>query len=435
MRFSNFSYMVASNLAEKKWRTALAVLVIAFAVAVALAVTATSSGMLRGLQARAADMFPPTVLMVKPKTVALAMLAFNSATINEESVTKIKALDGVGRVEPQLSLRVPLRMEIEIAGQYAVTDAVVIGVEPSSLQADMKTIAPFTYDDASSQPVPCLVPKMLLDMYNLAYAESVGFPKINEEFLLGKKFTMNLGETYLAGGGGGKSEKLLCQVVGLVSDASLVPGVYMPMEYATRINEWYTGKSEQPFTALRVIIDRPDQVNAIKKSLSDMGLMVEGNQWAYESITFAAKAGAILLYVFAFLILLVASFSILNLFSLIMAHRTGEMRLLNAVGATRTNLRWMYFTEAAAIAVTGILLGGVTIYLLLKTVESYIQRRLKVMEMDDLSVLPEEFFAFDLLPVAIVVIVVLIMSVAAPLIITWRTTGRQIAGSGQSYTS
>lgn len=434
MRYSNFSYMVASNLAEKKWRTTLAVMVIAFAVAVALAVTATSSGMLRGLQARAADMFPPTVLMVKPKTVALAMLAFNSATINDEVVEKIESLNGVTKVEPQLSLRVPLRMEIEIAGQYAVTDAVVIGVEPSSIEADVATATPFQYNDATSQPVPCLVPRMLLDMYNLAYAESVGFPKINEQFLLGKKFTMNLGETYLAGGNGGKHEKLLCQVVGLVSDASLVPGVYVPMEYARRINQWYKGTDDQSYTALRVIVDQPGQVDIVSKSLSDMGLMVEGNRWAYESITFATKAGAVLLYVFAFLILLVASFSILNLFSLIMAHRTGEMRLLIAVGATRAGLRWLYFTEAVTIALAGVLIGGATAFFLLRLVENVIREKLQAINMAGLSVLPERFFAFDVLPVAAVVVIVMIMSVAAPLVITWKTTGRQIAGSGQSYT-
>ncbi len=434
MRFSNFSYMVATNLAEKKWRTVLAVLVIAFAVAVALAVAATSSGTLRGLQARASDLFPPTVLMVKPKTVALAMLAFNSATINQQSVETIKGLDGVEKVQPQLSLRVPLRMEIEIAGQYAVTDAVVIGVEPDSLEADFKTIAPFQYNEVTSQPVPCLVPRMLLDMYNLAYAESVGFPKINEQFLLGKKFTMNLGQTYLAGGNGEKSDKLLCQVVGLINDASLVPGVYVPMEYARRVNHWYTGNNDQPYTALRVIVDQPNQVDAITQKLSEMGLVVEGNQWAYQSITLATKAGTALLYVFALLILLVTSFSILNLFSLIMAHRTGEMRLLNAVGATRAGLRWMYFSEAVVIAVAGVLIGGISVYVLLRVLERVIRARLEELNIASLGILPDRFFAFDFIPVAGVILVVLAMSVAAPLIITWRTTGRQISGSGKSYT-
>ncbi len=424
--------MVGSNLSEKKWRTLFAVLVIAFAVAVALAVTAVSSGMLRGLQTRAADMFPPTVIMVKPKTVALAMLSFNSAVIDEGTVTKIKAMPGVSRVEPQLSLRVPLRMEVEIAGQYAVTDAVVIGVEPATLQKSVASGMTFEYDEASSQPVPCVVPKLLLDMYNLAYADSIGFPKINEDFLIGKRFTMVLGQTYLAGGGGGKQEKMLCRVVGLVSDSSLVPGVYMPIEYARRLNAWYTGNSDQPYTALRAIVDRPDQVDAISKNLSEMGLMVEGNRWAYDSITFATKAGAVLLYTFAFLILLVTSFSILNLFSLIMAHRTGEMRLLSAVGATKSTLRWLYFSEAVVIALVGVAIGGLFVFLSLRQLEKIIMARLEALNMGGLSVLPDRFFAFDFIPVAVVITVVIVMSVAAPLVITWRTTGRQIAGSGQA---
>lgn len=430
MRLRNFSYIVAGNLVEKKWRTVFAIFVIAFAMVVALSVTAVTSGLLNGLKARAADMFPPTVVMVKPKTVALAMLAFNSGVIDEAALTKIKALPGVAKVEPQLSLRVPLRMEVEIAGQYAVTDAVVIGVAPDSLKSSVRGNATFDYNDATSQPIPCVVPRLLLDMYNLAYADSVGFPKINEDYLIGKKFTMVLGQTYLAGGGNEKETKLLCKVVGLVSDASLVPGVYMPMEYASRINKWYSGNNDQPYTALRVLIDRPDQVQPVTKALTDMGLMAEGNQWAYESITTALQLGTALLYVFAGIILLVTTFSILNLFSLIMAHRTGEMRLLLAVGATRKSLRWLYFSEAIAIALLGALIGGVIAVAGLRWLENVMRARLATMHMDNLSILPERLFAFDFLPVTIVILTIVGVSVAAPLVVTWKSTGKMTSGSG-----
>lgn len=429
MRFSNFIYIVTSNLAEKKWRTFFAVFVIAFAVAVALAVTSVSTGLLTGIREKAADIFPPTIVTVKPKTVALSMLAFNSTVINSETVEKIKKIPGVNHITPQLSLKIPLRMEVEIAGQYAVTDAVVIGIEPETLKDSLPDLSVFQYDDTTSQPIPCVVPRMLLDMYNLAYADSIGFPKINEQFLLGKKFTMDLGQTYLVGGGSGKQTKLLCKVVGLSSDAALVPGVYMPMEYARRLNAWYTGTNEQPYTALRVSISRPDQVDVISKQLSDMGLMVEGKRWAYESITFATKAGAILLYVFAGLILLVTSFSILNLFSLMLSSRMSEMQLLTAVGATRSTLRWLYFSEALVIACAGLAAGGVTVWLILKWVEHAVRSRLVQMKIENLAVVPERFFAFDFLPTAAVILIVLAMSVAAPLVLTWKSTARGAVSS------
>jgi len=428
MRCSNFFYMIATNLAEKKWRTVFAVFVIAFAVTVALAVTAVSSGLLRGIQERAKDMFPPTVVMAKPKTVALAMLAFNASSITDETVKKIQAVPGVSKVMPQLSLKIPLRVEVEIAGQYAVTDAVVIGIDPEIAKANLLPNVHFEYDDQTSQPMPVMVPRVLLDMYNLAYAESMGLPKLSESFLVGKKFTMVFGQTYMTGSAGGKQDKLLCQVVGLSDDNSLVPGAYIPMEYAQRLNAWYSGNSQQPYTALQVVIDRPDQVPGVSKELSDLGLMVEGKQWAYESITFATRAGTALLYGFALLILLVTSFSILNLFSLIMAHRTEEMRLLTAVGGTRATLRWLYFSEALTIAITGVLLGGVFVVSILMWLERRIRDRLESMEIGEISVLPERIFAFDFMPVTFVIIIVLAMSVAAPLVITWKATGREIAG-------
>lgn len=432
MRFTNFSYIVTGNLVEKKWRTFFAVFVIAFAVVVALAVTSISTGLLKGLQQRAADLFPPTVIMVKPKTVSLAMLAFNTAAIDDAVVDNIKTLPGVTRVEPQLSLRVPLRMEVEVAGQYAVTDAVVIGVEPSTLKSNVQTGSTFEYDETTSQPIPCLVPRLLLDMYNLAYADSIGFPKINEDFLIGKKFTMNLGETYLAGGSGGKQAKLLCQVVGLVSDASLVPGVYMPIEYAREINHWYTGNDDQPYTALRVIIDKPMQVDSVSSALSGMGLMVEGNRWAYDSITAAIQISTLLLYTFAVIILVVTTFSILNLFSLIMAHRTGEMHLFMAVGATKRSLRWLYFSEALVMAVAGTAAGGCVAFFALRGIERLARERLDQMNLGDMSLIPDRIFAFDFLPVMGVILLILIVSVVAPLVVTWKSTGRLEPGNGSA---
>lgn len=430
MRFTNFSYIVTGNLVEKKWRTFFAVFVIAFAVVVALAVTSISTGLLRGLQQRAADLFPPTVIMVKPKTVSLAMLAFNTAVIDQAAVDKIKDMPGVSKVEPQLSLRVPLRMEVEIAGQYAVTDAVVIGVDPDTLKANVRKGTTFAYDAATSQPIPCVVPRLLLDMYNLAYADSIGFPKINEDFLIGKHFTMVLGQTYLAGGTGGKETKLLCQVVGLVSDASLVPGVYVPMEYAREINRWYSGNNDQPYTALRILIDSPSRVDDVTAKLSGMGFMAEGNRWAYDSISAAIWISSLLLYGFAVIILIVTTFSILNLFSLIMAHRTGEMRLMMAVGATRRLLRWLYFAEALGIALAGTVIGGAVAFFALRGIEKVARGRLEDMHLENLSIIPDRIFAFDFLPVAGVILIILIVSVAAPLVVTWKSTGRLASGNG-----
>lgn len=429
MRFSNFSYIVVGNLVEKKWRTSLAIFVIAFAVAVALAVTAVTGGLMKGLQDRAGALFPPTVLMVKPKTVALAMLAFNTATIDDSTLEKIRQLPGVDKVEPQLSLRVPLRMEVEIAGQYAVTDAVVIGVAPDSMRDEVKINVPFEYDELTSQPIPCVVPRLLLDMYNLAYADSIGLPKLNEDFLIGKRFTMVLGETYLAGSGSStKGMKLVCQVVGMVSDASLVPGVYVPMEYAAEINRWYSGTDNQPYTALRLHVSRPDQVEPISKALSDMGLLVEGKQWAYESVTLAVRSGTVLLYVFALMILLVAGFSILNLFGLIMAYRMDEIQLLTAVGSTKSTLRWMYFSEALAIAAAGVLIGGGLVFAGLTLIERFIRSRLEKLQVGDLGIIPDRLFAFDLIPVTCVILIVVGISVIAPLAITWKATGSRRAG-------
>src|SRR5690606_2775145 len=108
-------------------------------------------------------------------------------------------------------------------------DAVFIGVNGELMKGAVREGYTFSFDETTSQPIPVIVPQLFLDMYNLGYADGVGFPKINEEFLIGKRFTLELGENYITGATTGKKQVLICQIVGLSADSSLIAGVYIPL--------------------------------------------------------------------------------------------------------------------------------------------------------------------------------------------------------------
>ena len=63
------------------------------------------------------------------------------------------------------------------------------------------------------------------------------------------------------------------------------------------------------------------------------------------------------LLVFAFIALLVASFSIYNTFSIIIAQRTRESALLRAIGASRTQVLGSIALESTAIGLVASVLG------------------------------------------------------------------------------
>lgn len=353
MRLSNYAYIVSGNLLERKGRTLLAILMVAFAIFILCLVVGLSRGFLGGVIAQAEKVFPPTLLTAKPKTVSLAMLSFNAGMLDQTALDYVRTVKGVEKAEPQLSLKVPLRMEIEIANQTGVTDAVVIGVEEDSMTEFIAPGKSFSYDESTSMPMPCILPRFLLEMYNLAYADSIGLPKISETYIIGMKFNLIIGETYLMGAPTGKSVSIPCQVVGLGSDSSLVAGVYIPLDHAKRINELYSNKKLVEYSAMRITVKDTDHLPAVMEELKKMNLMVEGNKDTYDNIKSSVRmAGSVILGLGA-AVALISAVSLFNVFSVIFLERRGEIALARAIGGTRRAVLSMFSTEALVIGLLG----------------------------------------------------------------------------------
>lgn len=388
MRFRNFAHMVTGNLFERKGRTLGAVVVIAFTVGVVLSVASLGAGFLRGIMQKAAEAFPPSVLLVKPQTMNIAMLAFNTGAIDRDVIKQIEAIPGVADVAPQLSMKMPLQMEVEIAGQHAMTDGVVVGVEPSTVADDVDPRFRFVYDADSTQPVPSIVPRFLIDMYNLAYSESMGLPKINENFLLGKMYTLHVGETvFMGGGNASKKTSIQCRIVGLSSKANLVAGVYIPLGHAEELNQWYTGQETHQYTALHVTVKDLERLDEVTSGIREMNLAVEENRETFETIRFATRAAGTVISLFALVVVTIAAVCILNLFTLIMFQRTGEASLMRAVGATRRSILTIYLAEVGIIGLTGGLLGLLLTAPLLRAID-----RKALASLPELPFVPDHLF-------------------------------------------
>lgn len=371
----------------------MAAFVIAFAVAVVMVICALGLGFLRGAVQKAEQLFPPSLLLVKPKTLNLAMLKFNTADITAETVRRISGFPGVEFAAPQLSLKMPLRAEGEIMGQVATTDAVMVGIDPVVVKPDVGKGFTFAYDEASSTPVPCIVPRYFLDMYNLAYADSMGLPKINESFALGKEFTLILGETYLlgaSGNDGGRQAHVPCRVVGLTDNPSLFTGVLIPLRHATELNRWYRGAQVEKFNAMHVKVNDVQKVDEVTSRILDLGLAVESRKETLEKFLFVARAAGLLTVLFAAAVLAVAAVSIFNTFSLIMNERRGEIGILRAVGGTRRGVTLLFVAEAAAVGLVGGVLGASACWGLLSWGEKRILAALP-----KVTFLPDQVFLLD----------------------------------------
>ena len=420
MRAQNFTHIVMGNLLERKGRTLSAVLVIAFTVGVVLAVASLCNGFLRGIVRKAAEVFPPTVLMVKPKTLNVALLSFNAAFIDKKVIENVRALPGVADASAQLSMKMPLSMEVEIYGQHAETDGVVVGVAPETVAKEVDRHFTFDYDPQSTEPVPAVMPRFLLDMYNLAYADSVGLPKINEDYLLGKHFLLHIGTTiFMGGGSSNKTADIHCQVVGLSSNPSLVAGIYIPLQHAEELNRWYTGKETENYTALHVTVKDLDKLDTVTSSIQAMNLQVEGNKETFETIRLTTHAAGLVIALFATVIVIIAIVSIINMFGLIMMQRSGEAALMQAVGATQRLIASLYAAETFAIGLAGGLIGVAITLPLLRFVDHRV-----LASLPKLPFLPGSLFAASFWLLVACVVGAVAFSVLAVLPTVIRTVKR-----------
>lgn len=389
---SGFVYLVALAIRERWRRTLLVVLTIAFGVAVGCATLAFSVGFVRRAIAYAEKLFPRELLTVKPRSLDLAAFRFHATAITDETVERLKSLPGVAMVAPQLSLKMPLRAEGDIMGQKATTDIVVVGVEPALVKDDVAPGFCFDFDEVTSLPIPCLVPRFFLDMYNLAYADSLGLPKLSESYPIGKHFSLVLGETYLLGQGARAREAILpCRIVGLTAKSALASGLLIPIGHARALNAWYGGPQRPSYNAVHLLLGQLDAYDDVTSAVRAMGLTVESQGETLDKFLFVARIATASALGLTSLVLVVAAVAVWNTFSLSLTLRRGELAVLRAVGATRRYVLFLLLTEAALVGWTGGLMGSLTAFFAARALESTLATALT----STASFLPGDFFQFS----------------------------------------
>lgn len=408
MPFRTILHVIFGNLVERKARTAGAILVIAFAAAVVTVVSALNLGFLREIRRKALEAFPPGVLLVKPRTLSISALSFNTTLLNEKVVGNIRKLPGVQYAARQLSIKVPMRAEGEVMGQHAETDAFVVGIDKEVVETEIGNKAKFEYDEKTTSPVPCVLPRLFVDMYNLAYAPSMGLPAINAEFPIGKHFDLHMGETFLLGDAGNRKMTVTCKIVGLSDNPTMMSGLLIPIEYAEQFNKWFTGKDVRTYSALHVKVSDVKYLDNITSTIQGMGLISQSNTDELRKIHLIVSSVGVLGSVFAAVVLAIAVIAVINMFSLIMAQRRGEVGLMRAVGGTRPLVTGLFLLELAAMSLAGAVLGTGFAGLLLKLSEAKVRAMLP-----KLSLVPDHIFLVPIwLPFAVAGLAALICIIA-----------------------
>ena len=343
-----------------------------------------------GLQRVVNDVFPVSAREVEVVVPSLAIGSLlGEQRLDEAALTRLRKIRGVAAAYPKMSLRVPAvtRYNGLFFGReiHMGLEIVAVGLMPGMVGTDARI--PFE-DGGPARPIPVVVNKRLLEIYNKVFAPQRGLPQLSESMLIGFQIPIELGRSFVAARTLPGSAESTMQLVGFSERATLA-GLSMPLAVVQRINRQY-GAEADTYSSVLLRAQSPDDVTEVAAAVKRMGLEIdESERRSALQIGAAVELVTLALSILAALITALAAVNTMQAFYASVRERTREIGILRAVGATRGDVAGVVLAEAAA---TG-LAGGIVGVLLARTMAALLDRVART-GLPDFPFKPESFFHF-----------------------------------------
>jgi len=385
MRLEALSRMVRSEL--RRTRGPLVTAGVGIAVGVASLVFFLALG-LGARKVLLGDVFPIDQVELEPKKTSAGLLSLLGGThepagIDAPNVERLKAQPGVREIYPKLRFRFPsmARGGKEILGTEIGTHEMVgDGIDPglvagqipgfrdpletpgAECSADADCKAPDYCERPSgaergqcSAPVPALVSRYLVELFDHGVAPAHGLPPVAETLIgraQGVAFEMTLGNSLLGVARQGAQRKVRVKVVG-ISPKAIDLGVTLPIEVVRRWNREYAGESAASrYSSLVVRVDDAGRAGHLIDGAAELGLVPHDTRARDVSVLISGVLA--LLVLVASVILAVAALNIAHTFRMLVAERQHEIGLYRALGASGRDIKnWL----ASVALVIGTLAG------------------------------------------------------------------------------
>jgi len=372
------------------------------------------------------DVFPIDQVELEPKKTSAGLLSLLGGPteplgIEEASLNELKALPGVFEIYPKLRFRFPssARGGKELVGREIGTHEMVgDGVDPALVRADIgeeyrfadplerpgsacrvdaDCTVPAYCERASgaeaglcSEPVPALVSRYLIELFDHAIAPSHGLPPVAETLLRraeGIVFEMTLGNSLLGVARQGQERKVKVRVVG-ISAKAIDLGLTLPLGVVRRWNREYAGEAAGArYSSLVVKVRNARDTGRVIDAAVGHGLVPHDTRARDVSVLISGVLA--LLVLVAVVILLVAALNIAHTFRVLVSEREHEIGLYRALGASARDMQnWIILLALVVGSLSGAL--GTLLAFLCAIVADW---RAGV-ELPDFPFKPESFFVF-----------------------------------------
>jgi hypothetical protein len=342
-----------------QWRLMLPAIVATMVASALLTLIAAFGGGIRHkVLPRIVQVLPVDMVLVVPnQTKSMLMSLMQSSgglakrSIDDGTLTQIKAIDGVATVYPRIDVAVPMgaRGGSQIFGQGMYTDLFAAGLPGELVKSSLDQGAAFV--DKPDGPIPVLISPLLVDMFNEAVAPALGAPALSSDHIEGFAFDVVLGRSYMLGTRGQVGRER-CYIAG-VSTFALTLGITVPLKTARRWNATY-GKKKSQYSGVYVKLDDVSASPRVLRSIKELGLTLdESSRRASEMVSLVM---AIALVISASL-LVMAMATIAQALHLFVIVRRVALAILRALGAGKGQIARLILTQALALGLAGGVLG------------------------------------------------------------------------------
>lgn len=334
------------------------------------------------------DVFPIDQVELEPTQSSAGLLSLLGGPrppsgIEPATVKQLRKLPGVAEVYPKLRFRFPSMAYggKELLGQQIGTHEMIgDGIEPALLapklqkrfedpmdhpgaecHTDSDCTSPKYCELPSSagaghcsDPVPAIVSRYLVELFDHAIAPSHGLPPVAGALLeraQGVVFTMTLGKSLLGVAKQGRERSVKVRVVG-ISPKAIDLGVTLPVSVVRRWNREYAGAAAgSHYSSVVVHVKSADDASRVIQAASKWGLVPHDTRARDVSVLITSVLA--LLVLVASVILLVAALNIAHTFRVLVAERQREIGLYRALGASAADMRAWMLSLALVVGAAG----------------------------------------------------------------------------------
>ncbi|QRN99799.1 ABC transporter permease [Archangium violaceum] len=336
--------------------------------------------------------FPADARLVDVVPPAVSLGSFlGGGKLDTVMVERLQALPEVETLYRKMNVRAPAasRYDGDFFGRKLRmgVDVLAVGVDPGLVEGDVR-MNKFV-DPGPGQPLPGLISTRLLEIYNNTFAPARKLPRLAPEMLVGFTFPVDFNRSYVSAPlPGAPVISSQVQVVG-ASDRALLAGVTIPLDAAIRLNR-EMGQDTETYSGVTLVASSPGAVPGLVEAVKEMGLEIDDQERRLaENVGAAVALTTSALALLSILICVLAAVNIAHALSASVRARAKEIGVMQAVGASRSDVRNIVLAEAGVVGLAGGLLGTLAAIVLALVVD-----RLASSYLPQFPFKPESFFSF-----------------------------------------